>query len=318
MGRQTRILTILLLSSALSCQKTGLQTEDRIPMSFSDGQTKAGLSSISETFKVWASSEAEGGNSDLMPGYRVNYLAGEGWTYTSGDGTDGQELQYWSSSATRYIFFGGAPAARVDALGSESLTMSALSTNTLSETSLFSDLYIVSRKDDSFGNVVNLNFRYVQARISLSFKYVSGVPVSIREPKLIPPAPYGTEASLDFGYDRNTGKVALSAVSPLVQTSDPIIFPDVSVPEDSDVAVETSEPWYMVPDPATKGEWTLSAEINGETKETRFTISKAWEPGKSYLYRFEYTADANLVFLGTETEVFVGEDLENGGGHDFD
>ena len=306
----------MLFAAAVSCQKSGL--ESGTPVSFSEGQTKAGLSSIFETFKVWASAESEGGTSDLMPGYRVNYDAAQGWTYTSGEGTSGQELQYWNASASKFVFFAGAPQENVKAIDGEVLTLNAISTTILSGTSLFSDLYIVRRTDYAYGNVVSLNFRFAQARINLSFKYVSGVPVSISEIKLIPPASYATEALLKFNYNRNTEKVSLTGVDPTSTTGNPISFPELSVPENSDVAIETSQPWYMIPDPATKGEWKLSANINGETKETIFTISKAWEPGKSYLYRFEYSADANLVFLGTETELFVGEDLENGGEHDFE
>lgn len=316
MERHKKILTILLLAAAVSCQKTGM--ESGTPVSFSEGQTKAGLSSIFETFKVWASAESEGGTSDLMPGYRVNYDAAQGWSYTSGEGTSGQELQYWNASASKFVFFAGAPQENVEAIDGELLTLNAISTTSLSGTSLFSDLYIVRRTDYAYGNVVSLNFRFAQARINLSFKYVSGVPVSISEIKLIPPASYATEALLNFNYNRNTEKVSLTDVDPTSTTGNPISFPELSVPENSDVAIETSQPWYMIPDPATKGEWKLSANINGETKETIFTISKAWEPGKSYLYRFEYSADANLVFLGTETELFVGEDLENGGEHDFE
>ena len=253
-----------------------------------------------------------------MPGYRVNYDAAQGWTYTSGEGTSGQELQYWNASASKFVFFAGAPQENVKAIDGELLTLNAISTTILSGTSLFSDLYIVRRTDYAYGNVVSLNFRFAQARINLSFKYVSGVPVSISEIKLIPPASYATEALLKFNYNRNTEKVSLTGVDPTSTTDHPIRFPELSVPENSDVAIETSQPWYMIPDPATKGEWKLSATINGELKETIFTISKAWEPGRSYLYRFEYSADANLVFLGTETELFVGEDLEDGGKHDFD
>lgn len=316
MERHKKLLTILLLTAAVSCQKPGL--ENGTPMSFSDGQTKAGLSSIFQSFKVWASAEAEGGTADLMPGYRVNFDASQGWTYIYGEGTEGQELQYWNASASRFLFFAGAPAENVKTIDGESLTLNATSTTSLSGTCLFSDLYIVRRTDYAYGNVVSLNFRFAQARINLSFKYVSGVPVSISEIKLIPPASYATEALLNFNYNRNTEKVSLTGVAPTSTTDNPISFPELSVPENSDVAVETSQPWYMIPDPATKGEWKLSANINGETKETIFTISKAWEPGRSYLYRFEYSADANLVFLGTETELFVGEDLGNGGEHDFE
>lgn len=73
----------------------------------------------------------------------------------------------------------------------------------------------------------------------------------------------------------------------------------------------------MIPDPASKGQWTLSVEVNGVERQTPFTVSKAWEPGKSYLYNFEYTEDSKLLFTGTDIELFEGKDLENGGEHNF-
>ena len=46
-------------------------------------------------------------------------------------------------------------------------------------------------------------------------------------------------------------------------------------------------------------------------------MSKAWEIGKSYLYRFEYTDKAKLVFVASE-ELFIGADPEDGGEHNFE
>ena len=58
-------------------------------------------------------------------------------------------------------------------------------------------------------------------------------------------------------------------------------------------------------------------KIDGTPKQADFTISKAWEPGKSYLYIFEYTDEAKLVFLGSEETLFIGEAPEDGGNHNF-
>ena len=57
--------------------------------------------------------------------------------------------------------------------------------------------------------------------------------------------------------------------------------------------------------------------IGGEPREVAFTIDNAWEPGHSYVYCFLYTEAANLVFVGTSTELFVGEDPQEGGEHQF-
>ena len=84
----------------------------------------------------------------------------------------------------------------------------------------------------------------------------------------------------------------------------------------------SSSPWYLIPDPASKGDWKLSITVASEgvadvTKEVTFTVSKAWESGKAYLYRFEYTDEAHLVFLGTSEYLFKGENLQDGGEHNF-
>lgn len=50
--------------------------------------------------------------------------------------------------------------------------------------------------------------------------------------------------------------------------------------------------------------------------EVPFTVDKGWESGKSYIYSFLYTDQATLLFLGT-TELFIGEDMVDGGNHNF-
>ena len=59
--------------------------------------------------------------------------------------------------------------------------------------------------------------------------------------------------------------------------------------------------------------------FDGVYKEVAFTVSKAWQSGKSYIYRFEYNDEANLVFQGTQSEIFIGEDPVEweGGEHNF-
>ena len=65
------------------------------------------------------------------------------------------------------------------------------------------------------------------------------------------------------------------------------------------------------------GQWKVTLKLDEVDKEASFSIDKAWESGKSYLYRFECSDQANLVFLGTDTDLFVGDDLENGEDHTF-
>ncbi|MGM9734947.1 MAG: fimbrillin family protein [Candidatus Cryptobacteroides sp.] len=307
---------ILLLCSAVACQKTSSPSDEAMPLAFAAEQTKAGLSSIYENFEVWASCDDGNITTDIMGSYRVNYDSVEGWTYTKGDGTDSQELQYWSASASEYCFHAGAPVAKVSSISRNSIVLSMTSTTSISETALYSDACLIKRSDPAYGSVVNLAFNYANARISLAFKYVSGTVTNLTDIRLIPPATIATSGTYQIDYDWSLPKAVPGALNIAASTAE-ITFPDMEIPENSTQAIETSSPWYMIPDPATKGQWTLSLKINGVENQTAFTLSKPWEPGKSYLYRFEYTDEAYLVFIGTSTAIFTGENLQPGGEHNF-
>ncbi len=74
----------------------------------------------------------------------------------------------------------------------------------------------------------------------------------------------------------------------------------------------------MIPDAGITGQWTATLKIDGEPPSVvPFTVDKGWESGKSYIYSFLYTDQATLLFLGTEEVLFKGEDMENGGNHNF-
>ena len=307
---------ILLLCASAACQKNSKPSDDTVPLAFAAEQTKAGLSSIYENFEVWASCDDGSMTTDIMGSYRVNYDSAEGWTYTKGDGTDSQELQYWSASATEYRFHAAAPAAKVETISRNSVVLSMTSTTSISETALYSAACQIKRSDPAYGSVVNLAFNYSNARISLAFKYVSGTVTNLTDIRLIPPASIATSGTYQIEYDWTVPEAVPGALN-ITANTNAITFPEMAIPENSTAAIETSAPWYMIPDPASKGQWTLSLKINGVEKQTNFTLSKPWEPGKSYLYRFEYTDEAHLVFIGTSTAIFTGENLQPGGEHNF-
>ena len=100
-------------------------------------------------------------------------------------------------------------------------------------------------------------------------------------------------------------------------SSDPLAFPDVSVQAETTDAVQTQNPWYLIPQASAKGQWKMSATIDGVLHEVDFTLSKGWEAGKSYLFRFEFTDEARLVFLGSDETLFTGEAPVEGGNHNF-
>ncbi len=319
------ILLTILLTGLVACRK---EVPADTPLVFTDVQTKVGLSSYYKDFKVWGYCLAESG-SNIMPGYKVFHDPALGWCYTGLDRTEGQELQYWSYSASLYRFHAGAPLSRVEeeeeAMDASSLTLKMKATTSISETSLFSEPCLIKRGDPAFGSTVNLAFVYANAKLNLAFKCASSGDVSITDIKLIkltPPRAYATSGLLKLQYDWDRPAVSVKTLTVYDESSDPLAFPDVSIKAGTTDAVQTKNPWYLIPQASAKGQWKMSATIidgspSPKPMEVYFTLSKGWEAGKSYLFRFEYTNDAKLVFLGSEETLFIGEAPEDGGNHNF-
>lgn len=304
---------MLLLTSLVACRKVVMSNT---PLVFTDVQTKVGLSSYYEDFKVWGYCLAESG-SDIMPSYKVFHDPILGWCYTELAGTEGQELQYWSYSASLYRFHAGAPLSRVKAMNASSLTLQMNATTDILQTSLFTEPCLIKRGDPAFGNTVNLAFVYANSKVNLAFRCASSADVSITQIKLTPPSAYATSGQLELYYDWDRPAVSVKALSVEAQSTEKLAFGELLVPAGTTQAVQTQSPWYLIPQASAKGQWKMSAIIDGLPKDVYFTLSKGWEAGKSYLFRFEYTDEANLVFLGTEECLFIGETPGNGGNHNF-
>lgn len=329
------LFAFLLLCSAAACQKSDVAPEERKPFAFAASEeTKTGLSETYDNFRVWATIIQGSSSSPEMSGYLVKH--DNGWSY---ENIPGQELKYWSSSADAYRFHAGAPDyvtaseeqvagivrnSGTPAITENSLTLKMIATKEIKETSLYSQPYLVRRTDPSFGSLVNLNFCYAHAKVNVAFKYVSGSTITIKNIKLTPPAAIATEATLQINYD--WARPAVSAGTLDISkwgfsTSSPLEFDKIENISANSKDYHTSTPWYVIPDPASKGDWELSITVASEgvedVKVVKFTVSKAWESGKSYLYRFEYTDEAHLVFLGTIEYLFKGENLQDGGKHNF-
>ena len=305
------LFAFLLLCCAAACQKSDVAPEERKPFAFAASEeTKTGLSETYDNFRVWATIVQGSSLSTEMPGYLVNHDNALGWSY---ENIAGQELKYWSGSADAYHFHAGAPDYVTNASGQQvagivrnagtpaitenSLTLKMIATKEIKETSLYSQPYLVRRTDPSFGSLVNLNFCYAHAKVNVAFKYVSGSTITIKEIKLIPPAAIATVATLQINYDWarpavSAGTLDISAKG--ISTSSPLEFNPIENISANSKEYHSSSPWYLIPDPASKGDWKLSITVASEgvadvTKEVTFTVSKAWESGKAYLYRFEYT-----------------------------
>ena len=307
------ILLTILLTGLVACRK---EVPADTPLVFTDVKTKVGLSSYHEDFRVWGYCLAESG-SNIMPGYKVFHVPALGWCYTGIDDTGDQELQYWSYSASLYRFHAGAPLARVAAIDASSLKLDVNATTDILQTSLFSEPCLIKRSDPAFGSTVNLAFVYANAKLNLAFKCASSKDVSITDIKLTPPSAYATSGQLELQYDWDLPVVRVKTPTEVSESSDPLAFLDVSVPAGTSDAIETASPWYLIPQASAKGQWKMSASIDGLTREVYFTISKGWEAGRSYLFRFELTNEARLVFLGSDETLFTGEAPVDGGNHNF-
>ncbi|MGN1226719.1 MAG: fimbrillin family protein [Candidatus Cryptobacteroides sp.] len=314
--KTVRLISLVLLLTGLAACRKDTGSGQPQPLLFCEVQTKVGLSSYYENFLVWAYCLSDTG-SDIMPGYRVNYDPAYGWTYTEGEGTYEQELQYWSYSAEQFRFHAAAPLARVGSIDAESLSLNLQAGTDILETALYSEPYLVKRGDAAFGNTVNLAFVYANARLNLAFRCSSSAPVIITGIRLTPPSAYATRAVLDLSYDWSRPAVSASGLTILEQSSEDLVFQDLIIEASTSEPVATKSPWYLIPQTSVKGQWRLSLYIDGIYKEVDFTLSKGWEAGKSYLFRFEYTDEASLVFLGTSTELFIGLPPEDGGTHNF-
>ena len=308
----------LSLWSFFSCSKESALPQEQRALQFSTVESKSNLSLLFTTFKVWASA-----SEPLIQGYRVNYIDNQ-WSYTQGEGTEEQKMKYWSYSADQYRFHAGAPFERVEKITASSLTLQVDATPSQDGTTLFTQPYVVKRGDAQFGNTVNLKFTYANCRVNVAVKCKASQKVTVSDIKLTPPAAIATEATLQIKYDWakpavSAGTLDISAKG--ISTSSPLEFNPIENISANSKEYHSSSPWYLIPDPASKGDWELSITVASEgvedVKVVKFTVSKAWESGKSYLYRFEYTDEAHLVFLGTSEYLFKGENLQDGGEHNF-
>ena len=308
------ILLTILLTGLVACRK---EVPADTPLVFTDVQTKVGLSSYYKDFRVWGYCLAESG-SNIMPGYKVIHDDALGWCYTELPGTGNQELQYWSYSASLYRFHAGAPLSKVADMNASSLSLQMNATTDILQTSLFSEPCLIKRGDPAFGSTVNLAFVYANSKVNLAFKCASSAAVSITQIKLTPPSAYATSGLLELQYDWDRPAVSVKTLTVNAESSDSLAFPNVTIPAGTTDAVQTQSPWYLIPqEDSAKGQWKMSAIIDKVPYEVYFTISKGWEAGKSYLFRFEFTNEANLVFLGTEECLFIGKTPEEGGNHNF-
>lgn len=128
----------LSLWSFFSCSKESALPQEQRALQFSTVESKSNLSLLFTTFKVWGEVCVASSSEPLIQGYRVNYINNNNqWSYTQGEGTEGQEMKYWSYSADEYRFHAGAPFERVEKITASSLTLQVNKTTSQNGTTLF-------------------------------------------------------------------------------------------------------------------------------------------------------------------------------------
>lgn len=177
----------LSLWSIISCSKESALPQEQRVLQFSTVESKSNLSLLFATFKVWGEVCVASASEPLIQGYRVNYINNQ-WSYTQGDGTEGQKMKYWSYSADEYRFHAGAPLERVNEITASSLTLQVNKTRSQDKTTLFTQPYVVKRGDAQFGNTVNLKFTYANCRVNVAVKCKASKEVKVSDIKLTPPA----------------------------------------------------------------------------------------------------------------------------------
>ena len=289
--RDWRIIVLALsLWSFFSCSKESALPQEQRALQFSTVESKSNLSLLFTTFKVWGEVCVASSSEPLIQGYRVNYINNQ-WSYTQGEGTEGQEMKYWSYSADEYRFHAGAPFERVEKITASSLTLQVNKTRSQDGTTLFTQPYLVKRGDAQFGNTVNLKFTYANCRVNVAVKCKASKEVKVSDIKLTPPASvyYPTSCTMQLSYDWSRQSISLTSLTKQSEANAPLEFAEITIPAESANSVESSSPLYMIPDAGITGQWRATLKIDGIAREVLFTVDKGWESGKSYIYSFLYT-----------------------------
>ena len=282
----------LSLWSFFSCSKESALPQEQRALQFSTVESKSNLSLPFTSFKVWGEVCVASSSEPLIQGYRVNYINNNNqWSYTQGEGTEGQEMKYWSYSADEYRFHAGAPLERVNEITASSLALQVNKTRSQDETTLFTQPYVVKRGDAQFGNTVNLKFTYANCRVNVAVKCKAAQEVKVSDIMLTPPASvhYLTSCTMQLSYDWSRQSISLTSLTNQSYANAPLTFSEITIPAESANSVESSSPLYMIPDAGITGQWRATLKIDGIAREVLFTVDKGWESGKSYIYSFLYT-----------------------------
>ncbi|MBS7385490.1 MAG: hypothetical protein KIG28_05005, partial [Bacteroidales bacterium] len=96
--------------------------------------------------------------------------------------------------------------------------------------------------------------------------------------KLTPPASvyYPTSCTMQLSYDWSRQSISLTSLTKQTNANDALAFSDIIIPAESANAVESSSPFYMIPDAGITGQWRATLKIDGIAREVLFTVDKGW------------------------------------------
>lgn len=254
-----------------------------------------------------------------------------GWEYILTDFAD-QTIKYWDFSAKAYRFFGvtGTKWTSGDlAVGQYktneanapyeiTLSANASDADEMAATSYFSRLWFSDGStepgspyyDKQFGKPVTLEFVKPYARARFLFKYAYP-----REGIKLSAISFKPTADIDEEDDSKKVKIArkgtvtihypkegaetkewyTTEVDADKSTRLAALTEDYDPEDDGKTYTETDKGWYMVLPILTQGSYTLSVNVNGETKTAVVPAEyMKWLPGYSYTYIFKITDEGGV------------------------
>ena len=299
------------------------------------------------SFNVWGyknmSYEADvyGETQTVFPAYRVDWHLGSaattltnssGWEYIL-PGT-GQSIKFWDWSAKAYRFFAatGGLTGTTETYGAPetygayriSIEADASDADAMTATPYFSRLWFstgnqVTYPDKLFGKPVTLEFVKPYTRVRFLFIYSyprEGIKLTDKSFKPSDGSKHiarkgivtvhypteGTELKEWFTVTPMTG-AGSEELEELTEDYDP--------EDDGKVYTKTDEGWYMVLPNNAQGTYTLSVNVNGETKKAVVpTNYMQWLPGYSYTYVFKITDEGGVEIGWVEYAMTPWKEME--------
>ena len=284
--------------------------------------TRAALSDVTTSFKVWAYKNTAYDDTDgytafqtVINGYTVRWsdffstTNSQGWEYVNGTT---QTVKFWDMNAFAYRYFGYAPANAAvttnttdDAL-TLTLTVDAQSIETAPYISdlWFSTGNLIVYPDRQFGQPVRLTFAKPFSRVHFLFVFAEGASLDrsdLSSPSfhpLDPTASIATAGTLTITY-------------PLMGTA--TAYNWTTTVSNSISAFTDDNQWHTVLPTNIQGAYELTVNVNNENRTAVVPAEMMqWLPGYDYTYVFKITEDQTVTFSSLQINLTLAEDWQSG------